>query len=268
LSQVLSNLIANAIKFTAEGQVELQVTCNQSNTDKALIRFEIIDTGIGIPEDKHDLIFERFTQAESDTTKKYGGTGLGLAICKKLLTLQGSNIYIESVVGEGTKFWFDLEFQIAENRANNPESSLIAKPKDLEAMNILLVDDNPMNRMVASQFLDKWNARYEEAENGQIAVEKCKVTSFDAILMDLQMPIKDGYQAANEIRSSSDLNAQTPIIALSASVSNEVTEKIKKYGMNEYISKPFDPVILFRKLSECMNGQQEIGVPSRVSSSH
>lgn len=249
LSQILSNLISNAIKFTENGTVTINVVCTQHDEETAKLRFSIIDTGIGIPEDKFDLIFERFTQAESDTTKKYGGTGLGLAICKKLLNLQDSNIYLESKEGEGTTFYFDLEFpKIKESeQVLNQVNSI--QELDLKGMNILVVDDNPMNIMVVSQFLDKWEANIYEAGNGQAAIDLCKERDFDAILMDLQMPIKDGYQAATEIRSLGEKWKEVLIIALSASVSNEVNERIREYGMNDYISKPFDPIILFQKLS-------------------
>ena len=250
LSQILSNLINNAIKFTKKGQVQLVVTQTLNEENFSQIKFEVIDTGIGIAEEKLEYIFERFTQAEDDTTKKYGGTGLGLAICKKLVTLQQSQIDVMSKIDEGTTFSFDLKFDKVDQKDIDDLRPQREKNLDLAGMRLLIVDDNPINLMVASQFFEKWNISYEEAESGAEAIQKFRDTPFDLILMDLQMPIQDGYSTAKEIRNLGINHSNIPIIALSASTSYEVMEKVKEAKMDDFLSKPFDPLDLYNTLEK------------------
>jgi len=249
LSQVLSNLIGNAIKFTDEGTVKLTIVCTEHLKDKMTLRFSVEDTGIGIAADKLEYIFERFTQAEEHTSMQYGGTGLGLSISRKILNLLDSDIQVESVVGEGTKFWFDLEFGKVEQKSLLEIDESTDRKLDLKGVKLLVVDDNAMNLMVVQQFFDKWNIEYDEAGNGQEAIEKIKENEYDLVLMDLRMPVMDGYTAVNKIREMGGKYMDLPIIALSASVSSDVIEKVTKVGMNDYLCKPFDPVDLYGKIS-------------------
>ena len=249
LSQVLTNLLSNSIKFTQKGGITLNLSCIEKNDKKAIINFKVTDTGIGIDEDKLDIIFDRFTQAETDTTKKFGGTGLGLAICKKIINLQNSKIHVTSKLGAGSTFAFDLEFEIDKKNDSEAPTNLDISELSLEGVKLLIVDDNEINLMVLKQFLNKWNIEYEEARNGVEAFEKLKNEKFDLVLLDLQMPIMDGFTVAQEVRKlDSAYFKNLPIIALSASVSSDITDKVINSGMNDYLCKPFEPEVLFQKI--------------------
>lgn len=264
LMQILNNLVNNAIKFTDSGSVLVDITCDAITENKALIHIEVKDTGIGIAPDKLESIFERFTQADSDTTRKYGGTGLGLPIAKKLLHMFGSDLHVSSTLGIGTCFYFDIELATMEDcyditHDTNSNDTII---QDLRQARILLVDDNAINRMVAEELLLGWNCTVEKAENGLEAVAKIQAEEFDLILMDLQMPLMDGFEAATIIRHMPDLQkANLPIIALTAAALLEVKEKIKQHGMNEFISKPFDPDELYKKIAN----QLGIGLQKQIN---
>jgi len=258
LSQVLSNLISNAIKFTSEGTVKLSVNCIEKNDETVILRFTVKDTGIGIAKDKLDFIFERFTQAENDTSLKYGGTGLGLAISKKIINLLGSDIYIESEVGKGTTFWFDLEYGRVERKSLLEFDDDSERKFDLKGIRLLIVDDNEMNMLVVTQFFDKWNVVYHTASNGLEAFEKARDNDYSLVLMDLRMPVMDGYTSVNKIRAIDGHRAQVPIIALTASVSSDVIMKVTQVGMNDYLSKPFDPVDLYAKVFQHALKKNEI----------
>jgi signal transduction histidine kinase len=173
IGQVIITLISNAIKFTATGEVKINVTLLSEKDEKALINFSITDTGIGIPEDKHDYIFEIFSQASTETTRKYGGTGLGLAITKRLLELMGSDIYLKSTPGFGSEFYFSLEFKEGVLQTE-PDDYCSEDIKNLKGVKILITEDNAINVMVVQRFLQRWQAEYDVAENGQIAVDKVK----------------------------------------------------------------------------------------------
>ncbi len=250
LSQVLNNLVGNAIKFTEKGSVTLTVDLLQTTAEKVTLEFAVSDTGIGIPKDKLDDIFDSFSQASSDTTRKYGGTGLGLAITKKLLELQGSSIKVESEAGKGSTFFFELDFKLSKlqpEEENNFQVNTAATP-NLQGQLILLVEDNPVNIVVASQFLEDWGARVVVAENGSEALDRIEENSFALILMDLQMPLMDGYEAATEIRKKYS-EEELPIIALTADAMQGVHEQISAVGMSDYISKPFIPDELYKKIN-------------------
>lgn len=248
LTQIIGNLVNNAIKFTPEGTVTLKVDQLETNDEFQTLRIKVIDTGIGIPADKLDYIFERFTQAEDHTTKNFGGTGLGLAICKKLLQLQGSDIFVESTLGEGTTFWFDIKYGIENCCKLLGKEKVEISEYNLQGMKLLIVDDNPINIIVATQFFDEWNIEYKVANGYSEAMALYNKEEYDLILMDLQMPDKDGYETSREIRASNQKNSNLPIIALSASTSNDVKEKVLAAGMDDFLSKPFDPADLFVKL--------------------
>ncbi|WP_462252852.1 response regulator [Ekhidna sp.] len=244
--QVLNNLINNALKFTAKGYVKLKTSVIDQDENIQTIRTEVLDSGIGIPYNKQKVIFERFTQAGSSTTREYGGTGLGLAIIRKILNMVGSEIYVKSEPGSGTIFWFDLRFKKVLHEEVDQAVQEEADTNIITGKKILLVEDNQMNIMVAEKFLKKWELRVEVAFNGQEAVEKLQENKYDLVLMDLQMPIMDGYKATRKIRT---FDEKTPIIALTASALLKVRQDVIAAGMNDYITKPFDPNELRRKIA-------------------
>lgn len=250
--QVLNNLINNALKFTSKGYVKLKSTVLSENETVQTIRTEVMDSGIGIPYEKQKVIFERFTQAGSSTTREYGGTGLGLAIIRKILNMVDSEIHVKSEPGSGTIFWFDLAFkklfhEEVDRAVQEEEDTNIITGK-----RILLVEDNQMNIMVAEKFLKKWELIVEVAHNGQEGVEKMESNSYDLVLMDLQMPIMDGYKASRKIRT---FDKKTPIVALTASALLKVRQEVLAAGMNDYITKPFDPSELKRKIAAYIKHQ-------------
>lgn len=252
--QIFNNLINNALKFTAKGYVKLIASVIDNHENSQNIRFEVIDTGIGIPKEKQEVIFERFTQAGSSTTREYGGTGLGLAIIKKILNMMGSEIYVDSEVGEGTRFWFEMEFTKSELKSENKVDQEETESKVVEGKKILLVEDNQMNIMVAEKFLKKWKIETEIAYNGAEAVAKAEHNVYDLILMDLQMPIMDGYQATRLIR---EFDERTPIVALTASALLKVRQEVIAAGMNDYVTKPFDPKELKRKIAHYIINEEK-----------
>ncbi len=255
LSQVLTNLVNNAIKFTEEGKVILDIEVIKKVEDKIHLQFEVIDTGIGIPKDKLETIFESFTQANSNTTRKYGGTGLGLAICKKLLALMDTDLKVESTLNKGTTFSFDLCLETSKQFAGlKPQySNTIPSFSGLHGLKVLVAEDHKMNIMVIKRFFKKWEIDFDIAENGAIAVEMAEAKNYNIILMDLQMPIMNGYDASVAIRSSKNTHNQSiPIYALSASAAMDVKNNVKKFGMNGHISKPFNPSDLYQKLKSYM----------------
>lgn len=250
LLQILNNLVNNAIKFTQKGGVELNLRKLKSTKQKIKIQFEVKDSGIGIPKSKQKVIFEEFKQTSGNITREYGGTGLGLSIVKSLLEMMGSQIQLKSKVGEGSVFYFDLELSIGS------EKKLINKNKDfkfddsLSGLKVLLVEDNVINQNIALRFLNAWKCKTDIAENGKIAIEKVMNNKFDVVIMDLHMPVMDGYEATEEIRKLEGKRSETPIIALSASALGEIEIRTKKYGMNDFITKPFVPQNLFETLKK------------------
>ncbi|GHN00768.1 diguanylate cyclase [Cytophagales bacterium WSM2-2] len=250
LGQVLNNLLGNAIKFTEIGFVLSSVSALDRKGDKHLIRFSVKDTGIGIKAEKQKEVFENFTQASSDTTRKYGGTGLGLAISKRLVKLMGSDIVLQSESGKGSEFYFDL--WMTEGRITTSfNSDNEEKNGSLEGLNVLVAEDNKVNQIVAASFLKKWGAHFSIANNGREACELASQNKFDIVLMDLQMPEMDGYEAAKTIRAMNGHHYQTmPILALSASALLEVKDKASSSGIDGFVSKPFQPDDLREKMLE------------------
>ncbi len=245
ISQILNNLLSNSVKFTSNGEITFSIDCVSKSTNDCRVRFTVKDTGVGIPHDKQSIIFDRFSQASSSTTREFGGTGLGLAITRKLLDLMNSTIQLESEANKGTTISFELDLKcttVTQKREDNPVPSEI---KDLSGIRILLVEDNTVNVFVARKFIERWNAVVEVAENGRIAVEKARSVNPDLILMDLQMPEMDGYDATIHIRQ---FNPAVPIIALTASATLDTKDKTFEVGMNDYISKPFNPNELYTKI--------------------
>jgi PAS domain S-box-containing protein len=249
LTQVLNNLLGNAIKFTEFGSVDLNIKLKDGY--KNVIEFEVKDTGIGIPEDKLNLIFESFTQASKITTRKYGGTGLGLSISKKLIEIMGGEISVESENGKGTTFRFYVD--LPPGRFNRNVISKGALPAKIEHAlsdrHILIVEDDSVNQIVVKKYITKWGATYDIAQNGIEALEKIKTQSYDLILMDLQMPVMGGVEAAKKIRAMEDVYFKTvPIIALTAEISTEVSAAVSEAGINDLATKPFVPHELCEKL--------------------
>lgn len=250
LRQIMLNLLGNAVKFTSEGHIDVYVKMLERSGQNCRLRFSVSDTGIGIPEEKRQSIFESFTQAEENTFRKFGGTGLGLSISKKLVDLQGGEIGLKSIEGIGSTFWFELPMEISEKKMEVETGKVAHDVKDLHGIRVLLVEDDRMNQFVMSQFFKKWNARVEIVENGRLAIEKLSEMNFDLVLMDVHMPEMDGFEATQVIRdeSSSVLDHQVPIIALTADVNNETRTRVREAGMNDFITKPSEPDVLFQKL--------------------
>jgi len=250
ITQIIYNLAGNAIKFTDEGAVKITLKLISNKNDKIHIRFSISDTGIGIAAERHETIFDPFTQASSDTTRKFGGTGLGLAIVKRLIKLFGSTIQLESRLGEGSEFSFSIEFPVCGEEVHI-ENDSTTETADLKGLKLLIVEDNRINVLLLEKLLSKWQIETAVAGNGQEALDKLLTATFDGILMDIHMPVMDGYTAATAIRALTDpLKANIPIIAITASVSNQLYAKIRKVGMQDYINKPFQPDQLSKKLSQ------------------
>lgn len=261
LNQILLNLVNNSVKFTEAGYVRLALrlldkefeTVEGEEVTKAFIRFQVEDTGIGIPEDKLGDIFQSFKQASAETTRKFGGTGLGLTISRHLVELQEGAIDVDSEEGEGTTFGFNLWFPVGtveqlEQEAAADEAEISG---DLPPIKLLLVDDDAFNREVGQETLRNWHPgiEIEMAENGREAFEKVGQFGYDIILMDMQMPEMDGMEATQAIRTQlNSPHSETPIIALTAHASRKERERCLAGGMNEYLTKPFNPKELFRSI--------------------
>ena len=246
LGQVLNNLISNGIKFTSDGRISIEVSLNKTLQDKVEVYFSVTDNGIGIEPGKQQLIFERFTQANAEITREFGGSGLGLAITKKLLNLQNSDIHVESEPGKGSKFYFVLHFKFADADAAKNALQPEQGNANLNGIRVLLVEDVEFNVFVAEKMLKNWGAIVDIADNGLIAVEKAKCNEYDIILMDLQMPVMDGYTASRRIREFNDTDV--PIVALTASASLDIQQKVYDFGMTDYLAKPFNPEELFETI--------------------
>ncbi|MGD9993937.1 MAG: ATP-binding protein [Salinivirgaceae bacterium] len=262
LNQILINLLGNAIKFTNPGgYVRLITTKGKTTGDKIKLLFKVEDNGIGIAHDKLQNIFQSFTQGESDTTRKYGGTGLGLSIVKQLIELQEGEITVESQPGKGTAFTFYI-LMLAGN--DDTQSQVVHTSKKLShepanLMHILLVEDNIINQQLAFDTIKAWNPniKIDVAENGSIALDKIKEIDYDLVLMDIQMPVMDGIEATKTIRKLPGSKSQTPIVAMTAHALKNEKDNCLTIGMNDYISKPFDPEDLFAKILQFANNKIE-----------
>ncbi|MGK2926461.1 MAG: ATP-binding protein, partial [Lysobacterales bacterium] len=253
LRQVLLNLLGNAIKFTESGEVALRVTLDADSAVPDALRFAISDTGIGIPGEKLDAVFERFTQADSSTTRRYGGSGLGLTISKRLVELMGGAIQVESSVGKGSVFTFTVPLEIWEGAAQRTTVPVGAGPdQPLPALDILLVEDSPDNRTITMAYLRDTPYRVEIAENGAVACEKFTAGHYDLVLMDRQMPVMDGLTATRAIRAWELANQHppTPIIALTASALKGDQEKCLAAGCTAYLTKPIKEEVLLQAIRE------------------
>ncbi len=245
LQQIILNLVSNAEKFTTEGEIKVSVNLIGEDEEKATIEFAIADTGIGIQQDKLEHIFENFQQASTGTSRLYGGTGLGLAIAKQLVEPQGGTISVKSKMGEGSTFSFILDFEKT-NEKIEEEGNLLKSNPEIKDIKVLVVEDVALNQLLIKTLLDDFGFKYDSAYNGKIAIEKMETNTYDIILVDLQMPEMDGFQATEYIRNT--LNSKIPIIALTADVTTVDFAKCKAFGMDDYISKPVDDKDLYNKI--------------------
>jgi signal transduction histidine kinase len=246
LKQVFLNLLSNAVKFTEAGSVTLQARINNLTKAAAEIHFSVSDTGIGIAPEKSHLIFESFTQADAETTRKYGGSGLGLSICKELVKKMGGDLQVTSTPEKGSCFYFTLRLPFQQQEVITPKENLRGLKK-LTGIRILLAEDNAVNRKIATRFLHSWGATIQAAENGIIAWELFQQHTYDLLLIDLEMPLMDGKQLLTEVRKS---NKDIPAIAFTAAVYENMYADLQQHGFNGYLHKPFRPEEMHRNILE------------------
>jgi len=247
LHQIILNLLSNAVKFTSEGKITVSVHLVSEDDDKIEIEFAVSDIGIGIAENKINTIFDDFQQATTETSRLYGGTGLGLAIVRHLVELQGGTVSVSSKIDEGSVFSFMLSYRktLVEIEQEPEPPELTTKVNNIK---VLVVEDIPLNQLLMRTILDEFGFEMDISENGKIAIEKLKANTYDIILMDLQMPEMNGFEATDYIRNT--MKSDIPIIALTADVTTVDLEKCKYVGMNDYISKPIDERLLYNKILE------------------
>ena len=238
IEQVVINLVGNALKFTHNGSITLNIECRKKGPGGAELHFQVIDTGIGIPKGKQATIFEKFIQADGSTKRMYGGTGLGLAICKQLVELLGGTIGLISSTGQGSTFFFSLVLPQASHPAQLKDPRADKVPEMRADIKVLLVEDNKVNQKVAMAILRKAGCQVDAVENGQDAIQQVAKQAYDIVLMDCQMPVMDGFEATAQIRAMGGAVAQTPIIAITAHAMKDDRKKCLDSGMNDYISKP------------------------------
>jgi signal transduction histidine kinase/CheY-like chemotaxis protein len=244
LKQVLLNLLSNAVKFTESGSVTLRSKIISVSDSSADIRFSVEDTGIGIPPEKLAMIFESFTQADAETTRKYGGSGLGLSICRELVRKMGSELMVKSEPGKGSEFYFDVLLPFEQRVMIVPKEKLRGLQK-LTGVRILLVEDNAVNMKIARRFLHSWGASINTAENGQVAWDLFQQEPYDLLLVDLEMPLMDGKALLTQVRN---VNKEVPAIAFTAAVYENMYDDLQKHGFNGYLHKPFRPDEMHRKI--------------------
>lgn len=245
LRQVLNNLIGNAVKFTENGDVFLKISSKKEN----LLRFEVSDTGIGIEKSKQSQIFEPFAQADASTTRQFGGTGLGLAISKQIVQMMDGEIGVESELNKGSKFWFTAYFKspsVLESNNNVSEKPVDNHLNKLNKLNVLVVDDNPVNLEVALGKLNKFGIKTEGVENGFKAIEAVQEKKYDLILMDCRMPKMDGFETTRQIRDLNGEEKNIKIVAMTASVENDERQRCFEVGMNDYLTKPLSDETLIQ----------------------
>lgn len=260
LNQILNNLISNAIKFTVKGEINLEIKAIQQENKEVDLLFCVADTGIGIAKEKLQTIFETFSQAETETSRKFGGSGLGLSITKKLIELQKGSIHVSSTPGEGTTFTFHIKYAIANNTVAKQYGNVkqdTLKQDGLSGKRILIVEDNEANQKVIYHMLHNAGIEPDLADNGKVAIQLLEDGfEYDLIIMDLQMPEMDGFETTVYIRQK--LNLNIPIIAMTASALRNEKIKCLEIGMNEYMNKPFVPSDLFRELRRFLLKSEEI----------
>ncbi|AFK02058.1 multi-sensor hybrid histidine kinase [Emticicia oligotrophica DSM 17448] len=254
INQILVNLAGNAIKFTKDGKVTISVKKVNENNDSITLQFSVKDTGIGIPQEKLNSIFDRFTQAEASTTRRFGGSGLGLNIVKQLVSLQKGKLFVESKLGEGSEFYFIVTFQKVDSSTVDNIKDTTLKAQSISSLSILLCEDNQLNQILAKNVLHNFGFSVDIANNGQEAIEALAQNKYQLILMDLQMPIMDGYQATIYIRNV--LNSNIPIIAMTAHSLVGEQQKCFDIGMNGYLAKPFKQHELLEKIQSVVENSE------------
>jgi CheY-like chemotaxis protein len=264
LKQIIVNLVGNALKFTKEGHIHLDITETASDKDFSTLKFSVKDTGIGIKKSNQEKIFNSFVQEDADTTRKYGGTGLGLTISNQLLELMKSELHVISRYGHGSDFYFSIEFKksnIQKNREITGFSPTVENKESvdehLNPTRILIVEDNKINMLLAKKLIKKIipDCVIFEASDGKKAIKQFKKEKLDIVLMDIQMPKKNGYETTTEIRKLTD-SEKTPIIALTAGILIDEKEKCLRCGMNDYISKPIKQSDLQKVLEHWVKTKQ------------
>ncbi|WP_423147313.1 response regulator [Rubrolithibacter danxiaensis] len=251
LNQILMNLLSNAIKFTEEGEVILSVDVLADEGEKIKVKFSVKDTGIGIAENRIDKIFESFEQAEDETAQKFGGTGLGLSIVKKLATLKGGTLEVESVEGRGSTFSFINTYQVVSRQEVEKKKGTDNDFEKFDSITVLLAEDNMINQFMIKKILSNWNIAVDAVDDGEKALQKLGINDYDLVLMDTHMPVMDGHEAMRRIRSGIvNGKEEIPIISLSANVMEEEARAATAAGATAIISKPIDLAALHSKIGE------------------
>ena len=264
LRQIINNLLGNAIKFTAEGKIEVRATEEATTENSVKLRFEVHDSGIGISEEKRETVFSPFTQADSSTTRQYGGTGLGLTICQDLVGILGGEIGVESSPGNGAIFWFTISAKkgdpkkVRSNFTNEfPAPTQPATDND-RTLRLLIAEDNFLNQRIISWMLAPLNCQFDIVSNGLEAVAAINRSTYDLILMDVQMPEMDGVEATKQIRTLAGPDGQIPIIAMTANAMQGDREKFLEAGMTDYVSKPVDQRELLGTIARRATGSMPV----------
>jgi CheY-like chemotaxis protein len=252
LGQVLLNLVSNAIKFTDKGEVTVTSKLINAEDGKDTLYFAVKDTGIGIDPSRIERIFESYEQESLSTTRQFGGTGLGLSISRQLVELMGGRLMVDSVKNQGSTFHFSITLPVGNDSGlNNNKNEIEIDPEKLRGVRVLVVEDNDMNQFVAKSILLKWNMQVFQAKNGKQAIEFLEADECDIVLMDKQMPIMGGVEATYYLRQT--MHSEIPIIALTADAVIEMVQECLAAGMNAYITKPFEPVELYRQIIKVLN---------------
>jgi CheY-like chemotaxis protein len=260
LQQVLNNLVGNAVKFTENGEVFLDIRMMSAMADKITLRFTVVDTGIGISPEEQGRLFQSFSQVDSSITRKYGGTGLGLAICKSLINLMGGDIWVESQKGKGSRFSFVIQLEHARETIKGEEDGEQRECLGIDSqLDILIVEDEKVNQKVIASLFEQEGHFVQLADNGKEAVDAVAGKDFDLIVMDVQMPGMDGMEAAKIIRGmEQNRGLYTPIIALTAHALQGDREKFLRMGMDEYVAKPFQPGNLFKTIRKVLLNPRQL----------
>ncbi|GAB3197286.1 PAS domain S-box-containing protein [Pontibacter aydingkolensis] len=258
LRQVILNLVSNATKFTQNGKIKILVNALEEHAETIVLEFTVEDTGIGIPPEKHKAVFESFNQGSNDTTRKYGGTGLGLTISKNIVEMQGGTISVRSQPQAGSAFTFSIPFKKVHNPEQLAAESAIEEEEEtflnkLSGIKVLLAEDNEINQLLLTTILANWGVETDVVTNGLDALEKAFSKPYDLILMDMQMPVLDGYEAIEQLRASACVNASLPVISLTAHAAHDEIKKCLASGATAYLSKPFDTNDLFKTIVKLIN---------------
>ena len=265
LTQILVNLLSNAVKFTEEGTIDVRISLAEQTEEKARIRIVVVDTGIGISKEKQQTIFERFQQAEAETTRRFGGSGLGLAIVKQLISMQQGTIELKSEPGRGSEFVVELTYSVPDlNQLYEAALSAQEEAVPLQKISVLIAEDNIMNQQLITHLMKSWNIDHRIVNNGKEVIEELRQNGYSIVLMDIQMPEMDGYTATNVIRN--EMNLSIPIIAMTAHAMTGEKEKCLQLGMNDYVSKPIKETVLYNMIGRhAQNIPEENGTTSHPS---